>query len=394
MADWARRRFDVRGSGPRLGVKDIIDVAGEVNTAGSLILASRMRPATRTADVVQSALDRGASVAALTVLVELAYGAQGINPHYGTPSNPRTPDLICGGSSSGSAVGVAAGEIDVGYGTDTGGSIRIPAACCGIFGLKTTHGRVSTNGVYPLSQSLDTVGPLARGLDDLEMGFDWLVDGVHPGDTSAFTRVVVAPTSESRLIDSSVGRFARGGVAASDEVDLREELTRAWEHGSVIMGREAWDNDEWLTDEIDRMDPKVAERLLAGSRRTDEALDAARRFTTEWRERLDGLMGDDGVLCLATVPFAIPTIPHAYDRWLNINTLPFNLAGYPSLAVPVPEALTERVRNEEGIGQDDPGQGRGANGVAVPVSIQLVGPPGSEERLMATARRMLNAATS
>ncbi|MGC8480253.1 MAG: amidase family protein [Acidimicrobiales bacterium] len=394
MADWARRRFDVRGSGPRLGVKDIIDLAGEVNTAGSLILASRKRPATRTADVVQSALDRGASVAALTVLVELAYGAQGINPHYGTPPNPRTPDLICGGSSSGSAVGVAAGEIDVGYGTDTGGSVRIPAACCGIFGLKTTHGRVSTNGVYPLSQSLDTVGPLARGLDDLEMGFDWLVDGDHPADTSAFTRVIVAPTSESRLIDSSVGRFARAGVSSCDEVDLREELTRAWEHGSVIMGREAWDNDEWLTDEIDRMDPKVAERLLAGSRRTDEALDAARGFTAEWRDRLDRLMGDDGVLCLSTVPFAIPTIPHAYDRWLNINTLPFNLAGYPSLAVPIPEALTERVRNEEGIGEDDLGQGRGANGVAVPVSMQLVGPPGSEERLMATARRMFDAARS
>jgi Asp-tRNA(Asn)/Glu-tRNA(Gln) amidotransferase A subunit family amidase len=394
MADWARKRFDVRGSAPRLGVKDIIDVAGEVNTAGSLIVASRVRPATRTADVVQSALDRGASISALTVLVELAYGAQGINPHFGTPANPRTPDLICGGSSSGSAVGVAAGELDVGYGTDTGGSVRIPAACCGVFGLKTTHGRVSTNGVYPLSQSLDTVGPLARGLDELEMGFDWLVDGDHPVDTSPYSRIIVAPTAESPLIDASITHFARGGGRLNVEVDLREELTRAWEHGSVVMGREAWENDEWLTDEIERMDPKVSERLLAGGRRTDEALEAARHFAIEWRTQLDALLGDDGVLCLATIPFAIPTIPHAYDRWLNVNTLPFNLAGYPSLAVPIPLEFSERVRREQGIDGQDLGQGRGANGTAVPVSMQLVGIPGSEERLMATARKMFSAARS
>jgi amidase len=154
------------GQGLTVAIKDTLDVAGWPTRCGSraLELAS---PAEKHATVVQALLDGGWQVIGKTVLHELAFGVTGINEWAGTPINPQAPERIPGGSSSGSAVIVAQGAADVALGTDTGGSVRMPAACCGVFGLKPTFGRLSREGVHPASSSLDCVGPMARDLDTL-----------------------------------------------------------------------------------------------------------------------------------------------------------------------------------------------------------------------------------
>jgi amidase len=149
-------------TGIRLAVKDLIDVEGVPTTAGSRALAEAARPADGDAACLAGARAAGAVIVGKANLHELAYGGAGINEWFGTPVNPLDPGLLPGGSSSGSAVAVASGEADLAYASDTGGSIRIPAAFCGITGLKTTHGRIPLAGVWPLAPSMDTIGPMAR----------------------------------------------------------------------------------------------------------------------------------------------------------------------------------------------------------------------------------------
>ncbi|HVF31595.1 MAG TPA: amidase, partial [Acidimicrobiales bacterium] len=182
------------GDGPRLAVKDAIDVAGAPTTAGCAAVADVAEPAAADAPCVANARAAGARVVGKANLHELCFGTHGGNPWFGHPVNPLDPQRLVGGSSSGSAVAVAVDEADVGYGTDTGGSVRLPAACCGLVGLKTTFGRIPTDGVWPLSVSLDTVGPLARdvagvvtGMGLLEPGFS--VDGVAAGTVVGRVRI-------------------------------------------------------------------------------------------------------------------------------------------------------------------------------------------------------------
>lgn len=154
-----------------VAVKDIIDVAGVPTTLGCAATARRARPAGSDASCLAGFREAGAVITGKTNLHELAHGATGENAFFGTPTNPLDAKRIPGGSSSGSAVAVATGEADVAIGTDTGGSIRIPAACCGVVGLKTTFGKISLEGVWPLAPSLDTVGPLGRDVAAVARGF-------------------------------------------------------------------------------------------------------------------------------------------------------------------------------------------------------------------------------
>ena len=190
-------------------------MAGLPTTAGCLAVADTAGPARRDASLPGGAAgrDRRAAEARFvgkTNLHELAYGITGVNEAFGTPVNPLDPRRVPGGSSSGSATAVAAGEADVAYGTDTGGSIRIPAACCGIAGLKTTWGRISLDGVRPLAPSLDTVGPMAADVDGLIAGMALL----EPG----FAVAADAPRTVGRLaieadpvVDAAVDDALRGG---------------------------------------------------------------------------------------------------------------------------------------------------------------------------------------
>src|SRR5438552_17345425 len=154
-------RLDIGGTGPRLAVKDLIDMEGVPTTAGCRAVADEAKPAERDAACMDGARAAGVPIVGKTNLHELAFGASGVNRAFGTPVNPLDPSRVPGGSSSGSAVAVATGEADVAYGSDTGGSVRIPSACCGVAGLKTTWGRIPLTGVWPLAPSMGPVGPMA-----------------------------------------------------------------------------------------------------------------------------------------------------------------------------------------------------------------------------------------
>src|SRR4051794_22897566 len=172
-ADRAYKRGDARPlEGLTLGVKDLFDTAGLRTTYGSRIFSGHV-PA-RDAWAVKRAKDAGAIVVGKTVTHEFAWGITTVNPHFELVRNPHGPDRVPGGSSGGSAVALATGQVALALGTDTGGSIRIPASFCGISGLKPTFARISTEGVYPLARSLDHAGPMARTPQDVKLFFEAL----------------------------------------------------------------------------------------------------------------------------------------------------------------------------------------------------------------------------
>jgi amidase len=169
----------------------------------------------------------------------------GSNPWFGTPVNPLDPDLIPGGSSSGSAVAVATGEADVAFGTDTGGSVRVPSACCGTAGLKTTHGRISLEGVFPLAPGLDTVGPMATTIAGVALGMQLLEPGFAPSSAPA-TRIGRVRTSGDPAIEAAIDAALAAAELEVVEVDL--DLARASEVFAPIYFQEVWDVDHELVE--------------------------------------------------------------------------------------------------------------------------------------------------
>src|SRR5215467_14948910 len=205
-------------TGPRLAVKDLIDIEGVLTTAGSRAVAETAKPAGRDAACLAGARAAGAVIVGKANLHELAYGGAGINEWFGTPVNPLDPALLPGGSSSGSAVAVADGDAEVAYGSDTGGSVRIPSAFCGITGLKTTHGRISLDGVWPLAPSLDTVGPMARDVAGVAAGLALLAPGfaVQTEAAARIGRIRPAGVDVDPVIDEAVdAALARCGLAVT-----------------------------------------------------------------------------------------------------------------------------------------------------------------------------------
>src|SRR5580658_10441688 len=332
-------RFDTSGPGVRLAVKDLIDMEGEPTTAGCRAVAALAQPARRDAACLAGARAAGARIVGRTNLHELALGVTGVNPWYGTPVNPLDPALVPGGSSSGSAVAVATGEADVAYGSDTGGSVRIPSACCGTAGLKTTWGRISLDGVWPLSPSFDTIGPMARDVAGLVVGMELLQPEftVAPDDQGRDVQVGVLTVEADPAITAAVDRAVN--LSGWERSDLTID---GWDNATLQAGLllvvEAWHTDAALMNEDpDGIGPDVRERLTMGSSFDDGSVRAA------WgaqRELLAALHG-------------------AFEAVDVIATPTINLAGVLALSLPVP------------------------TGGPLPASLQLIGPAGSEERLLA-----------
>src|SRR5215469_6546661 len=233
-------RLSPAGTGIRLAVKDLIDIAGLPTTAGSQAVAVTAAPAERDAPCMAGARAAGVTIVGKTNLHELAFGASGVNEYFGTPVNPLDHDRVPGGSSSGSAVAIAVGEADIAYGSDTGGSIRIPAAFCGITGLKTTHGRVSLEGVWPLAPSLDTVGPMAREVAGVAAGMALLEPGftVDAAPAARVGRIRPACIDVDPVIDAAVDT-----ALAQSEIKVTEIELGGWvaarEACGVILSAEA-----------------------------------------------------------------------------------------------------------------------------------------------------------
>jgi amidase len=354
-------RYDTTGSGVRLAVKDLIDMEGEPTTAGCRAVATRATAAERDATCLAGARAAGVRIVGRTNLHELALGVTGVNPWYGTPVNPLDPSLVPGGSSSGAAVAVATDEADVAYGSDTGGSVRIPAACCGVSGLKTTWGRISLEGVWPLSPSFDTVGPMARDVAGLVRGMELL----EPGFTvSERTDVVLGrlEVSADPVIDAAIGR----ALAASEApcVDMRlDGWDQATRDGGVLLIAEAYDtNKNVLAEDPDGIGLDVRQRLTMGGNVDAATIQVAQSGQRIWQDELSALFARVDFVVTPTLTIFPPAIADGEDLLVARGTIPVNLAGVPALALPVP------------------------TGGPLPASMQVIGPLGSEERLLALGR--------
>jgi amidase len=349
----------------RLAVKDLIDMEGVPTTNGSKVVAAHAWPAA--ADAACLAGTRAAEAEGSVVVVgktnlhELAFGVTGINPWFGTPVNPLDPELVPGGSSSGSAVAVGAHEADVAFGSDTGGSIRIPAACCGVVGLKTTRGRVSLEGVLPLAPSLDTVGPMARTVADVAAGMAILEPGFAPAETKEGAVKVgrLRLPAEPRVDEAVDAALAAAGLRVVDVV-----LPGWWPATAAtmrILAAEAWQvHGRLWADHADELSPDVSARLHDASAVTPADLKAAWERAALWETELANAFAEVDVLALPVLAGPPPSLADAI-RLTDIRYVaPFNLSGVPALALPVR-----------------------ASSPGIPPSLQLAGPPMSEERLVA-----------
>jgi amidase len=356
-------RTQIGSAGTTVAVKDLIDVAGFLTTAGCRAIERSASPATADAACLaglRAAIEAGeARVVGRTNLDELAIGATGVNDWFGTPRNPLDPSRIPGGSSSGSAAAVATGEAEVGIGTDTGGSVRIPAACCGVTGLKTTIGRIPTSGVTPLSQSFDTVGPLGRDLAAVVRGMELLEPGFSPGPAATAIGRVRVPGVDP-LIDAAIDR-----ALAESELEVVEVALPSWGEAFPaaieIALPEAYRNHGAM---VEREPQHVGERsgaaVLLGLELAPRE-PAARRVQRRWEADLDAALGRAELLAWPTLAAFAPPLEEFEAINQVARTMEVNLAGLPALAQPVPTTGP------------------------LPASLQLVGPLDSEERLVATA---------
>jgi amidase len=365
-------RLEPRGSGPRVAVKDIIDVAGVPTTAGCRAIASVAQAAERDAACLAGCRAADARLVGKANLHELAMLALGTNPWFGTPVNPLDPALVPGGSSSGSAVAVATDEADVALGSDTGGSVRIPAACCGVCGLKTTHGRISLEGVWPLAPSMDTIGPIATSIAGLTLGMELLEPGfaIAPSPAGRIGRVRTSGLPE---IEAAVDQALRN--AGLDVVDVS---LPGWDLGSFaftgIYFSELWDADHELVEQHrDGVGDDVA--AMVGMAETFRPqLAEALQQRDQWRANLTQIFEQVELLALPTLPVFPPRLDELQGDLtpilieLSKHVSLFNAAGTPSVAQPIPVA-----------------------GNHLPASLQLVGPWNRENLLLATAELIATA---
>jgi aspartyl-tRNA(Asn)/glutamyl-tRNA(Gln) amidotransferase subunit A len=351
------------GDGIPLAVKDLFDTAGLTTTYGSAIFADHVPDAN--AQAVQRLTAAGYANIGKTNLHEFAYGITSVNPHFGTVPNPRAPGRIAGGSSGGSAAALAAGLADAALGTDSGGSIRIPAACCGVVGFKPSYGLVSLDGCFPLAPSFDHAGPMARSvaectgmmhaladdfvlravgsLADLSVGITWL-DRAEP------------PVRES--VASAASLFAR-----TREIDfpLPEGID------PVFMREVAGVHAELFAENSDLYGDNVRTKVELCLAVTDSEYEAGLRAREEYRERCEEAFGELDLLLTPTIACPPPPLPAddlEHRKNLIRFTFPFNALGWPVLALP--------------CGPEN----------ALPVSLQLVG---RDDALVLAAGRLLEA---
>ena len=307
--------------GVPVSVKDLFDVAGEVTTAGSAVLKDAA-PAAESAPVIRRLIAAGAVIIGRTNMTEFAFSGLGLNPHYGTPKNPwdRETGRIPGGSSSGAAVSVTDGMAVIGIGSDTGGSVRIPSALCGLTGFKPTQRRISTEGVLPLSTSLDSIGPLGASVRCCAIT-DAILAGERPHVPTelplAGARLAVPDTVAFDGADPVVsGAFERAlermSMAGARIVRLAipefAEVAALHARGT-LAGAEAWAwHRRLLSERGAEYDPRVSIRLRGGEKMGAadyiDLTQARRRWIAQVQKRLAGF----DALLMPTVPVIAPPI--------------------------------------------------------------------------------------
>jgi aspartyl-tRNA(Asn)/glutamyl-tRNA(Gln) amidotransferase subunit A len=350
--------------GTIVSIKDLFDVAGEPTRAGSKILAEEAAPAAADAPVVRRLRAAGAVIVAKTNMTEFALGAIGANPHFGTPGNPRDRARIPGGSSSGAAVTVGGGMAEIAIGSDTGGSVRIPAALCGIVGFKPSRQRVPTTGAFPLSTSLDSIGPLARSVADCAKAFAVMADAAMEGED--FTPLAAASFSGLRFgvvqgfplenLDATVSqafaaateRLRHAGVRVTDEaVSLLDDMRQVNAYGGIVQPEACAIHRDRLKRRAADIDPNVRVRIERGC-----AMSAADYIGMLYaRERLvramDGWLAGFDALIMPTAGIVAPTIAEvaepevfgARNSMLLRNTSIGNFFDLCGVSLPLPAPL-------------------------------------------------------
>jgi amidase len=365
------QEFGASGTALRLAVKDLIDQEGCVTSAGSRALAESSSPAEKDAACLQGARDAQVQIVGRTNMHELAYGVTGINPWYGTPVNPLGKNLVPGGSSSGAAVAVALDRADVAFGSDTGGSVRIPAACCGVAGLKTTHGRVSLEGVWPLAPSLDSIGPMAKDVRGLIEGMKLLEPGFEL-DGNAPLRVGKIQLDADPVIEQALNHALR--AAGWDVVDIDvPEWFEVTAQCLTLIKAEGWRSDRLLVERFPELiGDDVRSKLISGSHVSDEELAGVRAAQSAWRGRLEALHQEFDLLVTPTLSIFPPSLDDALllQDGKSRCTLPANFAGTPALALPIPSSGD------------------------LPASMQLMAPMYGEELLLRAGLELEDALTS
>ena len=372
-----------------LALKDLFDVRGTPTTAGSILLKDNV--ATEDAFVVKRLREAGAIFLGKLNLHEWALGVTSINPHFGACRNPWNTDYITGGSSGGSAAALAAGLCLGSLGSDTGGSIRIPASLCGVVGLKPTYGRVSVRGVVPLSWSLDHAGPMARSVEDVALLLHVIAghDNADPGSV---------PNSDFRIQDSEFAiPHSTFRVGIPDEyffTDLHPETEAAVRaaigvikdlgfairdvalpgfdvsekaSGKILLADAAAFHHERLQAQADSIGEDVLTRLKWGTEVTGVDYALARRTQTEWKRKLERLFDSIDALVLPATPLPATPIDDSDPLLLSRGNLTrftrmFNLTGNPALVLPC-----------------------GFTAASLPIGLQIVGPHWREDKILQLA---------
>ena len=358
-------------------VKDLFDIAGEPTGGGNPDWCRANPVPERHAAIVSRLLEAGASVAGKTITDEVSLGILGENAFYGTPRNTEAPGFVPGGSSSGSAAAVAAGLVDFALGSDTGGSVRVPASFCGLYGLRPTHGRIDLAGLMPQAPSFDTAGWFARDAATFVRVSEAVLDEAGSGDPATFPDRLLIARDGFAFAEPGVARALRairervaGLAGATVEATVAPQGLSVWARAQrTLQIPEALATfREWIESTNPRLSMRVARMLVAAEAVTPAERQWAELMRHEVRSRLRDLLGTGSVLCLPTTPFPAPPIGLPLSRQNDLGlriaslTAVAGLSGLPQLSVP------------------------GARAEGRPVGLSLIGPPGSDFRLAALAK--------
>ena len=374
--------FEIAGAagGPLHGLtfatKDIFDIAGRVTGCGNPDWLASHPPAAKNAAAVQMLLDAGAHMVGKTITDELAFSLNGQNFHYGTPRNAVTPERVPGGSSCGSASAVGHGIVDLALGSDTGGSVRIPACLNGIFGIRPTHNAVDSTGVMPLARSFDTVGWFARDADTLRRAGDTLL----PPDRSgvALSRFYIARDAfaiADRLVADAVrAALAKAALPVAAELDLASELggLPEWlKRFRRLQPREIWaEHGAWIESSKPRFGPEIAERFALAKSVSATPDGDDQEFRTRVAAHLDRVLGLDGVLLIPTAGTIAPRLDMSKDELLQFRDRTLTLTSIAGLGrLPQVQLPAGKV-----------------DGAAI--GLSLIGPRGSDRALLALAEKV------
>jgi amidase len=374
--------FEIAGAagGPLHGLtfatKDIFDLAGRVTGCGNPDWLASHAPAAKNAAAVQTLLDAGARMLGKTITDELAFSLNGQNFHYGTPRNAVTPERVPGGSSCGSASAVGHGIVDLALGSDTGGSVRIPACLNGIFGIRPTHNAVDSTGVMPLARSFDTVGWFARDARTLSRAGDVLLPADRPG--VALNRIYIArdafAVADQPVADAVRTAIAKAALPVAVEFDLAAELggLPEWlKRFRRLQPREIWaEHGAWIESRKPRFGPEIAERfaLAKSVAATPEGDD--QDFRARISAHLDRVLGLEGVLLIPTAGTIAPRLDAGKDELVQFRDRTLSLTSIAGLGrLPQVQLPAGRV-----------------DGAAI--GLSLIGPRGSDRALLQLVEQM------